>query len=169
MYESCLSLLFSASFTHILTYTQAPLHHNHHHEDPSSSSPAAAAHGHRFFFDTAAMLLTFVSLGKYLESRAKGACYCSCCRLCEGACVCVCLCLSGCLAVGLCLFVCLGMDSICISACGRVRTYHTLTTPSHSISPQPTGETSRALTVLAGLQPKTALLLPHYGTAMYVR
>jgi len=29
-------------------------------------------HAHLFFFDTAAMLLTFVSLGKYLESRVKG-------------------------------------------------------------------------------------------------
>jgi len=35
---------------------------------------AGGMHHHTglFFFDTAAMLLTFVSLGKYLESRVKG-------------------------------------------------------------------------------------------------
>lgn len=68
----------------------------HQHMDdmaPSHSHQHSLSH---FFFDTAAMLLTFVSLGKYLESRVKG-------------------------------------------------------------------QTSRALTVLAGLQPKSALLLPNYG------
>ena len=63
---------------------------------PTHSHQHSLSH---FFFDTAAMLLTFVSLGKYLESRVKG-------------------------------------------------------------------QTSRALTVLAGLQPKSALLLPNYGACL---
>ncbi len=44
-------------------------HHHDHNAGGGGSHQHSLSH---FFFDTAAMLLTFVSLGKYLESRVKG-------------------------------------------------------------------------------------------------
>ncbi|KAM3567503.1 hypothetical protein VYU27_010356 [Nannochloropsis oceanica] len=65
---------FYSLFAMCLACTAPPSHSEVGHMDAGMEGGMEGEmhhHAHLFFFDTAAMLLTFVSLGKYLESRVK--------------------------------------------------------------------------------------------------